>query len=738
MKRKKKSSFVNTLKTKASTLILGVIGLIILSFIGFRLATHKASINILTTNSSIPNQTDIVIAGAGTGGIGAALQAAEIGSRVLLIDETDYLGGQMTAAGVTSIDRNDPRYSTGFFRQFETRVRAYYQKLGKSTNTCYYESSQDLCFEPTVGEQILRNMLAEKSNITLLTRMYVASVQKTGNQISAVTLKDKDGRTHVVQTKILIDATEYGDILPLTGVPYRIGNATNTSPNPNACIQDITYLAIMKKYPSGVPSELWIQSPPPGYNQALEAQFAKMVTKNGNPWGKRPVNWSAHNGYRGIPDSSNPQNYTDKNPETITKTGINFANDFPVTTQYLEDIQLRQTINCQAKLKTIQFIYYVQHNLGETQWSVADDENYDTPYNQETNLCPTSIIPTNLKAVEKQLPVMPYVRESRRIIGKSTMTAKDITPNRHKQATADSVAIADYNMDLHGCDAAATLESDLEQSSDRPPTWYAGPFQISLNTLLNETVPNLLVAEKNFSQSRYANSATRLQPSTMAIGQAAGAIAALAVRDKILPTQIPTLEIQRAILQSGSPIVAFNDLDVKNPYFTGIQELAIRGIMRGYGQDIFGVNDSLPRDQLAVMLARSLGLKVNAAQGIFADVPRSYWAAPEIEAMFTRNITSGCTTSPLSYCPSQAVTKAQLATFLTRMMPLLNITLPSLTTQIYQDVNSTHWAYSAIQTMTQMGITLPCGNNQNNFCPEKNVTRGEAAHALNTLLHMSK
>ena len=194
--------------------------------------------------------------------------------------------------------------------------------------------------------------------------MYVASVQKTGNQISAVTLEDKDGRTHVVQTKILIDATEYGDILPLTGVPYRIGNATNTSPNPNACIQDITYLAIMKKYPSGVPNELWIQSPPPGYNQALEAQFAKMVTKNGNPWGKRPVNWSAHNGYRGIPDSSNPQNYTDKNPETITKTGINFANDFPVTTQYLEDIQLRQTINCQAKLKTIQFIYYVQHNLG--------------------------------------------------------------------------------------------------------------------------------------------------------------------------------------------------------------------------------------------------------------------------------------------------------------------------------------------------------------------------------------
>ena len=52
-------------------------------------------------------------------------------------------------------------------------------------------------------------------------------------------------------SKILIDATEYGDIIPMTGARYRVGNSVVGNINPNSCIQDITYTAIIKKYPGG-------------------------------------------------------------------------------------------------------------------------------------------------------------------------------------------------------------------------------------------------------------------------------------------------------------------------------------------------------------------------------------------------------------------------------------------------------------------------------------------------------
>jgi len=54
--------------------------------------------------------------------------------------------------------------------------------------------------------------------------------------------------------KVVVDATEYGDIMPLAGVRYRIGNGLSEAPVPDACVQFITYTTIVKKYPAGIPA----------------------------------------------------------------------------------------------------------------------------------------------------------------------------------------------------------------------------------------------------------------------------------------------------------------------------------------------------------------------------------------------------------------------------------------------------------------------------------------------------
>lgn len=92
---------------------------------------------------------------------------------------------------------------------------------------------------------------------------------------------------------------------------------------------------------------------------------------------------------------------------------------------------------------------------------------------------------------------------------------------------ADAIALGDYGNDLHGCSAEENLEHDLEHDGDRVGDrgLATGPFQIPMGVLIPHEVDGLLLAEKNISQSRLANGATRLQPSTMVVGQASGALA---------------------------------------------------------------------------------------------------------------------------------------------------------------------------------------------------------------------
>ncbi|BBL77135.1 FAD-dependent oxidoreductase [Methylomagnum ishizawai] len=503
---------------------------------------------------------DVVVVGAGSGGVSAALQAARLGARVALLEETDWIGGQMTAAGVSTMDGGAGFGDSGIYGEFIGKVKAHYARLGKSVATCYW-SEQTLCFEPRVGQAVLRAMLAQYPQIELFQRQTVVGVGREGMRITGVSTRRGDaqrvglGTDHTAswESKVVVDATEYGDVLALLPAPYRAGTATSDPPDPDACIQDITYVAIVRKYPDGVPESLRLKHPPPGYGPAIRDKFAAKVRRDGgkSPSGG-PVDWPTHNAYRGLPDSALPGSYTGIQPDRITRTGINMANDLPATVA-LFDRARRKGIQCEAKLRTLQFLYYMQGEPGQAQWGVADDEGYDTPYNREENNCAS--IPAEFKAVERNLPPIPYVRESRRLIGLHTLTAGEIKrvgqPPRGQARFPDAVAVGDYAVDLHGCWKA---EPGLDRSADLPKGWVTGPFEIPFGSFIPLAVDGVVAAEKNLSQSRYANGATRLQPITMLTGQAAGAIAALAVRKHVQPRAVPPGEVQAALRAAGVKI----------------------------------------------------------------------------------------------------------------------------------------------------------------------------------------
>ncbi|MBR0069610.1 MAG: FAD-dependent oxidoreductase, partial [Synergistaceae bacterium] len=539
--------------------------LIILSSSSSYPASYSAS-----RTRSLKSTYDIIIAGAGTGGISAAVQAARMGVNVLVIESGSWIGGQATAAGVSTMD-DMSRQKSGIYEEFINRIKNYYDSRGKSMGTAYW-TSNSVAFEPRIGQDALIAMINDarrRGTIDFMMNSNIIAVDKDKRTVTGVTVQLSDKSTRKYSCKILIDATEYGDILPLAKTQYRIGNSVSKFPNPDSMIQDITWTAVIKKYPAGVPNYLRPLSPLPGYDLA-KRNYESFVTADGFNFRNKypvdtPVNFATHNSYRGLPDSTNPYNYdSDKGTrDFITKSSVNWANDYPGTYSwngrrglpiaYLEDKKLRLQVEREALMKTLNFIYYIQNELGED-WSVADDE-----YNNRTLPEAARTLPREWQDIAVHMPPMPYVRESRRIIGKHTLTSLELLQNslsyRDGQTShefPDAIAIGGYILDLHGANTDADMEWEFnERSSSSITNRPRGPFQVPMNILIPEDTDGLIAAEKNISATRLAAGALRLQPITMMTGQAAGALAALCAKENKFPKDIQAIRVQWELLNSG-------------------------------------------------------------------------------------------------------------------------------------------------------------------------------------------
>jgi hypothetical protein len=209
---------------------------------------------------------------------------------------------------------------------------------------------------------------------TKVTRVAKAENKVTGARLEITTPQGKLERE--VGSRILIDATEWGDVLPLTGAGYRTGNCVNGAVDPERAVQSITWTAVIKEYPGGMPAELLLKAPPPGYEEE-EKRFVKtLVAGDKVDTGAKPWNFGTFIGYRGMPNSDQPD------ARTITRTHMNYNNDYPIKIREIEDLDSRERISREAQLRTLQLLYYVQHRIGKTNWSVATDEGYDSAFNR--------------------------------------------------------------------------------------------------------------------------------------------------------------------------------------------------------------------------------------------------------------------------------------------------------------------------------------------------------------------
>jgi hypothetical protein len=172
--------------------------------------------------------------------------------------------------------------------------------------------------------------------------------------------------------------------------------------------------------------------------------------------------------------------------------------------------------------------------------------------------------------------------------------------------------------------------------------------------------------------------------------------------------------------------------DVSRSYWASswIERLYAAGITAGCGGGNYCPEDPVTRAQMAIFLERGMnGSAYTPPAGtgaLFADVPLSYWAVNWIEKLFADGITTGCSITPLNYCPEDSVTRAQMAIFLLRAKHGAAY-VPPAAAGIFADVPTNYWAVSWIEQLYAEGITTGCGTSPLTYCPEVSVTRAQMA-----------
>jgi FAD-dependent oxidoreductase family protein len=503
---------------------------------------------------------DVAVIGAGTGGYAAAVAALRNGMRVILTEETDWIGGQLTAQGVPPDEHPwiEDFGCTLSYREFRDGVREYYRQHLPLTAEARSRRNLNpgngtvsrLTHDPRVGLAVLESGLASyvvSGQLVLLLRHVPVKAEVTGDRVSSVTVHDINGdRDKVITAPYFVDATETGELLPLTRTEFVTGAESQRSTDePHAPqqaqprnVQSFTFCFAVD-YLAG---ENHIIDRPSDY-----AFWRDYVPKLTPPWTGKLLSWTCphpqtlrpretvfdprasavrdHNLnlwiYRRIAD---PANFV---PGTL-RSGITLVN-WPQNDYWLGDILSASALDrgkflAQAKQLSLSWLYWMQADAprvdGGTGWKGLRLRH-------------------DVLGTEDGLAKYPYIRESRRIEAEFTVLEQHVGTEARMKATGrsrdevaaatfnDSVGIGCYRLDLH---PATGGDNYIDISSL--------PFQIPMGSLIPKRVENLLAGCKNLGVTHITNGCYRLHPVEWNIGEAAGAIAAQAIKTGTSPTGI--------------------------------------------------------------------------------------------------------------------------------------------------------------------------------------------------------
>lgn len=440
---------------------------------------------------SIRKEADVLVVGGGPSGIIAAQAAAADGLKVVLVESRSFLGGNMTIGlpVLGFLGQKGNQVISGLPQKFIDRLAA--QDAASEHRPCPLHMSITLV-EPEAVKTVALEMLIE-DGVDVMLYTFCVDIIKDGDNLKGIVIESKSGR-EAIMAKVVIDCSGDADVAYRAGVPCEKGNESGGMQPPTLmfCLAGVDTEKLRSSITEEPRTYLTDFIPADYYGQ--NQQFIVV-------------------GLRQLMDKARKAGLNLPTERTIIITGlrkeevwINMSSVHGIDGTDPESLSHGEVVGHEQVKDIIKYLIEYVPGFEEAYFS-------------------------------RMAPFL-GIRETRRIVGKYVMTKDDILGCRRFD---DAIAVASYPLDIHHPeDGGCTL------------IWCGDSYDIPYRSLVPKKIKNLLVAGRSISTTHEAMSAIRVMAPCMAMGEAAGRAAKMAVRDAVQPSAIDVQKLRQELLETGA------------------------------------------------------------------------------------------------------------------------------------------------------------------------------------------
>jgi FAD-dependent oxidoreductase family protein len=519
-------------------------------------------------------EVDICVYGGTSAGVTAAVQAARMGKRVVLVEPGFHLGG-MTSGGLSWTDVGNSDHVAavgGLAREVYRRIGAYYgrsdfifsvQSAEQLEGGIDFQKPSELAFEPHVAETIFEELIAE-AGVDVHFGAHVIAVRVKGDELQEMVTSERSS----YRAKIFIDATYEGDLMAAAGISHTVGREANSTYNETLNgIQPPAINPRAGKFEEAVDPYVEPGNPASGllpylltdesYGSIGDADnriqaYNYRVCLTDNTDNMRPL--AAPEGYdasryellaRWIEarlaagEELTLRDFLKYDP--LPNNKFDFNNRWPVSTDYVGGSQeypradpAKREIIAKAHEDYLRgFFHFLRTNQRVPEHIRTEMARFGLPADEFVD--------------DGGWPHQIYVREARRMVSDFVMTERH---SRGDEVAPRSIALAAYGIDLHA--ARRFVHEGQPVNEGTIGAAVPQPYPIAYDAIIPKAKEskNLLVPVC-LSASHVAFGSIRMEPVFMALGQSAAVAAALSIDTRKSVQRVGYEALRERLLDAG-------------------------------------------------------------------------------------------------------------------------------------------------------------------------------------------